>query len=131
MTNKTIDDCLFCDKDNPEKHRIILENELFYSRWDNFPVSKGHAEVVPKKHIESFFDLTLNEVYHMYRLIRRTKNLIEEEYHPDAYNLGVNDGEAAGRTVHHLHIHIIPRYKGDVENPRGGVRNIIPGKGDY
>lgn len=131
MTNKTIDDCLFCDKDNPEKHRIILENDLFYSRWDNFPVSKGHVEIVPKRHTDSFFKLTEKELFQMYDLLCRTKDVIAEMHNPDAYNIGVNDGEAAGRTVHHLHVHIIPRYFGDVENPRGGVRNIIPGKGDY
>lgn len=124
-------DCLFCDKDNPKKHRLILENELFYSRWDNYPVSKGHAEIVPKKHIESFFALTQKELIQMYDLIKRTKRLIDEKYHPEAYNIGINEGKAAGRTINHLHIHIIPRYKGDVENPRGGVRHIIPEKGDY
>lgn len=119
--------CIFC---NNTKKRI-LENELFYSRWDEFPVSKGHSIVIPKRHIESFFDLSDAEVCGLYNLIKRTKEVIDENYHPDAYNLGINDGEAAGRTIHHLHIHIIPRYKGDVENPRGGVRHTIPGKGDY
>lgn len=123
--------CLFCDKDNPKRHRLILENELFYSRWDNFPVSNGHAEVVPKNHIESFFDLTSEELPQMYNLIKKTKEIIDKKYSPDAYNIGINEGEAAGRTIHHLHVHIIPRYKGDVENPKGGVRHIIPGKGGY
>lgn len=122
--------CLFCDKDN-SKNRVILENDFCYSRWDNFPVSEGHAEIVPKKHIESFFDLTDNELLKINSLIRETKNLIQNKYKPDAYNIGINDGEEAGRTIHHLHIHLIPRYKGDVENPRGGVRHIIPGKGSY
>lgn len=128
MKNKP---CLFCDKDNPEKHRIIFENELFYARWDNFPVNKGHAEIVPKRHIVSFFDLSKEELIEMFDLLKQTKQFIEEKYHPDGYNIGINDGEAAGRTIHHLHIHIIPRYLGDVSNPRGGVRHIIPEKGDY
>lgn len=123
--------CLFCDKDNPKRHRLILENDLFYSRWDNFPVSDGHIEVVPKRHLESFFDLTPEELEQMHDLVKRTKKVIDAQYHPDAYNIGINEGEAAGRTIHHLHIHLIPRYTGDVANPRGGVRNIIPGKGDY
>lgn len=124
-------DCLFCDKEDSKKHKIILENELFYSRWDNFPVSEGHAEIVPKKHIESLFELTREELIEMYDIIIKTKNIIEEKYHPHGYNIGLNEGEAAGRTVHHLHVHIIPRYFGDVENPKGGIRNIILGKGDY
>lgn len=130
MKNKS-NYCLFCDKDNPEKHRIIFENELFYARWDNFPVTRGHAEIVPKRHIVSLFDLTEEEVIQMVDLLKKTKKLIDEKYHPDGYNTGNNEGEAAGRTIHHLHFHIIPRYFGDVPNPRGGIRNIIPEKGDY
>lgn len=123
--------CLFCDKDNKEKHRIIEENKYAYARWDNMPVSNGHAEVIPKRHVESFFDLTNDEVLALYQLAKVTRIKIAELYSPDAFNLGINDGEAAGRTIHHMHLHLIPRYIGDVENPRGGVRHIIPGKGDY
>jgi diadenosine tetraphosphate (Ap4A) HIT family hydrolase len=126
-----VEKCLFCDKDNTKKHTLILENELFYSRWDNFPVSNGHAEIVPKNHIESFFELKNEEIIQMYDLLIKTKEVIDKKYHPDAYNVGLNEGLDAGRTVHHLHVHVIPRYKGDVENPRGGIRNIIPGKGNY
>ncbi|OGY87626.1 MAG: hypothetical protein A2233_01605 [Candidatus Kerfeldbacteria bacterium RIFOXYA2_FULL_38_24] len=125
------EDCFFCDKNNKEKHQIIAENDFFYSRWDDFPVSEGHAEIVHKDHIESFFDLSEKEVLQMYDVLRETKKIIFEKYNPDACNVGVNEGRAAGRTIHHLHIHIIPRYEGDVENPRGGILNIIPGKGDY
>lgn len=123
--------CLFCDRDNKEKNTIILENQYAYARWDNFPVSNGHLEVVPKEHIQSFFELSNEQVTAIYDLLKQAKEVVEEKYSPDGYNLGVNDGEAAGRTVHHLHVHLIPRYKGDVENPRGGIRHIIPGKGDY
>ena len=123
--------CLFCDKENKDQHRIIAENELAYARWDNIPVSNGHAEVIPKRHVESFFDLKDDEVLALYRLAQQTKEVISEKYSPDGFNIGINDGEAAGRSVHHLHIHLIPRYKGDIENPRGGVRHIIPGKGNY
>ena len=128
MVNKS---CLFCDFKNTERHKIILENKKFYARWDNFPVGKGHAEVVPKKHIESFFQLTKEEISQMFEFVRAVKKIIDKKFKPDAYNIGINDGEEAGRTIHHLHVHVIPRYKGDVKNPRGGVRNIIPGKGDY
>ena len=123
--------CLFCDKNNKEKHNIILENDLFYSRWDNFPVSSGHAEIVPKKHIVSFFELTKDDILQLYDLIIKTKKIISEKYNSDGYNIGLNEGNAAGQTINHLHIHIIPRYKNDIKNPRGGIRNIIPDKGNY
>lgn len=125
------DYCLFCDRDNKNEHKIILENNFGYVRWDNFPVSKGHLEIVPKLHIDSFFKLDDKQLIKLYELIKKAKAIIKKKYSPDAYNIGVNEGEAAGRTIHHLHIHIIPRYRGDVKNPHGGVRNIIPGKGKY
>jgi diadenosine tetraphosphate (Ap4A) HIT family hydrolase len=124
-------DCLFCQFEDPTKNTIIEESELAYSRWDNFPASDGHAEVVPKRHIESYFDLTEEEVLSIHGLAIATKHVIDERYNPDGYNIGVNDGEAAGRTVHHVHLHLIPRYVGDVPEPRGGIRHIIPGKGSY
>ena len=123
--------CLFCDRDNKNEHTIICENELAYARWDNIPAAEGHAEVIPKRHVLSFFDLTDEEILAIHHLASDAKNVITSKYHPDAFNIGVNDGEAAGRSIHHLHVHLIPRYIGDVENPRGGVRHIIPGKGDY
>lgn len=104
---------------------------MSYSRWDNFPVSNGHAEVIPKRHVESYFELSQQEVESLYELLLMTKKEIDERYSPNAYNVGVNVGLAAGQTVFHVHIHLIPRYVGDVTNSRGGVRNIIPGKGDY
>ena len=130
-SNMSESECLFCDKDNTEKHTIIATNELAYARWDKFPVSNGHAEIVPIRHVESFFDLNDQEVLDIYALAKIAKDVIVAKYQPDAFNLGVNDGEAAGRTVHHLHLHLIPRYNGDVANPRGGIRHIIPGKGNY
>ena len=123
--------CFFCDIQAGATDKKILENDYFFSRFDLFPVTPGHTEIVLKKHAESFFDLTAQEVSDMYDLIGKTKCVIDEQFHPDAYNIGVNDGIVAGRTIDHLHIHLIPRYVGDVENPRGGVRNIIPGKGNY
>ena len=123
--------CLFCDFNDPERNTMIVETELAYARWDNFPVSNGHAEIVPKRHVESYFDLSDDELVAVYELSKQVKEIIDMQYHPDGYNIGVNDGVAAGRTIHHCHIHLIPRYTGDVENPRGGIRHIIPGKGDY
>lgn len=124
-------ECLFCDKDNTNKNTILAENELAYARWDNFPVSDGHVEVVPIRHVESYFDLTKDEALAIHELSKKARQIIITKFHPDAFNIGLNDGAEAGRTVHHVHQHLIPRYKGDVENPRGGVRHIIPGKGDY
>jgi len=122
MKNK----CLFCNIDNK-----ICENELFYSRWDKFPVSKGHALVIPKEHIESFFKLNDKQIIKLYDLIKQTKEIIQEKYNPDAYNIWLNNWIEAWRSIHHLHIHIIPRYKWDVENPKWWVRHIIPWKGFY
>lgn len=124
-------ECLFCDFGNSERNTVIAETELAYARWDNFPTSEGHAEIVPRRHVESYFDLTDDELLATYELLKQVKDIIDSQYHPDAYNIGVNDGEAAGRTIDHCHVHLIPRYVGDVKNPRGGIRNIIPGKGDY
>jgi diadenosine tetraphosphate (Ap4A) HIT family hydrolase len=129
--NMTTTNCLFCDRFNSEKHLIITDNEFAYSGWDINPVSEGHALIVPKRHVLSFFELSDDEVLAIYELARETKEIIDAKYHPDAFNIGINDGEAAGRTVHHLHLHLIPRYAGDVPEPRGGVRHIIPGKGAY
>ena len=104
---------------------------MFFARYDDFPVNPGHCEIIPKKHIVSFFELSKPEVYLLYDLLKKVKSILDTKFHPDSYNLGINEGFYAGRTQEHLHLQVIPRYKGDVENPRGGIRNIIPGKGDY
>jgi len=120
-------DCIFC---NPE-NEIITESATAYAVFDKFPVSEGHALIIPKRHVANYFDLTLNEQIACSMLINRVKKIIDQQYSPDAYNVGINIGKDAGQTIQHVHIHLIPRYKGDVENPVGGVRNIIPGKGNY
>jgi diadenosine tetraphosphate (Ap4A) HIT family hydrolase len=124
-------ECLFCDYKNPDEHTIIADDELAYARLDNFPVSEGHTEIIPKRHVESFFDLREEEVMAVYGLTKAIKKLIVAEHQPDGFTIGVNEGEAAGRTIHHMHLHLIPRYLGDVPNPRGGVRHVIPEKGNY
>jgi diadenosine tetraphosphate (Ap4A) HIT family hydrolase len=120
-------DCLFCRRDDPTVNDVIDESDEFYARWDNYPASDGHIEVVPKRHVNSFFELDAHEVSEAFELLKRVQKQIDEKYKPDAYTIGINDGRAAGRTVDHLHIHLIPRYAGDVEDPRGGVRQILPG----
>lgn len=124
MENK----CFFCEQ--LKKDKFVYDNDSFYVRFDDFPVSKGHCNIVLKRHKSSLFDLTREEHMDLKDALDITKQFLDEEYNPDSYNLGVNDGEAAGQTIPHLHVHIIPRYHGDIPNPKGGVRNILPG-GDY
>lgn len=114
--------CVFCDYLNEKKY--IAENQYAFAIYDNFPVNKGHVLIMPKRHFASFFDASAEEVSAFYSLQHEVKILLDAKYNPDGYNIGVNIGEAAGQTIFHLHIHIIPRYKGDVDNPRGGVRKI-------
>lgn len=122
--------CRFCDEVY-QKERCEIENSLFYANFDGNPVTNGHMKIMPKRHVLHFFDLTDKEILACYDLLKKAKALIDEKFHPDAYNIGVNDGKAAGQTVFHLHIHLIPRYFGDVPDPTGGVRNVIPEKGNY
>ncbi len=98
---------------------------------DSFPLTRGHSLIVPRRHVASFFDLTPDERLAMLEMLDQTKAALDAQYAPDGYNIGINDGEAAGQTVMHLHVHVIPRYKGDADDPRGGVRWIFPRKADY
>lgn len=121
--------CFFCSI--PDE-RIVDENELSYLIRDGFPVADSHSLVIPKRHVEDYFGLTRDELLACDELIRSAKEqLVEKDPSIEGFNIGINAGAAAGQTVFHCHIHLIPRRSGDVENPRGGVRNIIPGKGDY
>ncbi len=129
-------DCFFCKIQNPNnkehKHlNKIIENESFIARWDGFPVSEGHVDVVIKRHIESIFDLKDSEAKNLLGIIKEVKKILDKRYSPQGYTVGVNEGRAAGRTIDHLHVQFIPRYEGDVPDPTGGVRNVIPGKGNY
>ncbi|MGD8407476.1 MAG: HIT family protein [Thiohalophilus sp.] len=110
---------------------MSLEKELAYSARDTYAVSPGHTLVIPRRHVASFFDLTQEEINACMELINEERKLLDEEFKPDGYNIGVNVGTAAGQSIHHVHIHIIPRYEGDVENPQGGVRHVIPKKAHY
>lgn len=116
--------CIFCDiKDNPDN--IVVQNELAFAIYDKHPVSKGHILVIPKRHFESFFEATEEEIVSLYQLINECKKIIDEQFKPSGYNVGVNVGYDAGQTVFHLHIHLIPRYKGDTTHPIGsGIRHI-------
>jgi len=98
---------------------------------DAFPISPGHTLIIPKRHIGSFFDISPDEREDLMSLVSTAKAELAAEFKPDGFNIGINDGPVAGQTVPHLHIHLIPRYKGDMGDPRGGVRWIIPDKADY
>lgn len=109
----------------------LAENALAFAVRDKHPVSPGHALVVTKREIATWFEATLEERTAIFELVDAVKALVDRELAPHGYNVGFNAGEAAGQTVMHLHVHLIPRFEGDVEDPRGGVRGVIPGKGNY
>lgn len=122
--------CIFCET-IVKKHEILHESELAITIFDSFPVTKGHILVIPKRHVQSFFELTNLELNEIQTLLFQAKVKLVELYSPDSFNVGINDGPAAGQTIPHCHIHLIPRYSGDTPNPRGGVRSVIPEKKDY
>ena len=122
------DDCLFCQVPEDE---VLAANELAFARWDKYPVSPGHLLIIPKRHYESIFEATADEHAACWELLQQGRRLIEQQHRPDGYNIGVNVGRAGGQSVFHVHMHVIPRYQGDVKNPLGGVRGVIPFKGVY
>ena len=123
------DGCLFCEID---KKRVVVENELAYAIRDGFPVTESHTLIIPKRHVHDYFGLGQSEVNATNQLITSLKNEIEKtDKLVNGFNIGMNSGQSAGQTIFHCHIHLIPRRDGDVENPRGGVRHTIPGKGAY
>jgi diadenosine tetraphosphate (Ap4A) HIT family hydrolase len=110
----------------------IANNELAFAIRDGFPVTPGHALVVPRRLVATWFDATADERKAIFELVDEVRSQLDAATPaPDGYNIGVNCGEAAGQTVMHLHVHVIPRYRGDVPDPTGGVRHVIPGKGNY
>lgn len=115
--------CIFCSR---EELNIIAENELCFAIYDKYPVNLGHVLIIPKRHYKSFFDATIEEVTAIYELIHKCKEILDKKYKPTGYNIGININESAGQTIMHLHVHLIPRYDNDVEDPRGGIRNLKP-----
>jgi diadenosine tetraphosphate (Ap4A) HIT family hydrolase len=121
--------CLFC---NIPKNKIITENEFAYAIRDKFPVSEQHSLIIPKRHVDEYFNLTTDELIGcdlLLRLVREEILTVDDSV--KGFNIGMNCGAVAGQTIFHCHIHLIPRRQGDVENPRGGIRHIIQGKGNY
>lgn len=118
--------CPFCAT---EGH--VLANEHALARWDANPVTPGHLLVTTRRHVADFFEITDDERWALLDLLQQAKDLLHREHHPDGFNVGVNVGEVAGQTIAHVHVHLIPRYRGDTPRPRGGVRGVIPEKQSY
>ncbi|HCX64548.1 MAG TPA: HIT family protein [Eubacteriaceae bacterium] len=115
-------ECIFCEK--KANKETVLENDLAFAVYDKYPVNEGHMLIVPKRHYENYFDSSSEELLCLNDMLCQARALLEESYQPDGYNIGINVGKDAGQTIDHLHIHLIPRYEGDVENPAGGVRRL-------
>ena len=128
MENTKQTACPFCNLDNS---RIIQANTHAIAIFDCYPVSPGHCLIIPKRHIASFFEANREEQIAFLDLLAEMKEILVKERNPNDFNIGINVGEAAGQTVMHLHIHLIPRYAGDLPDPRGGVRWIFPDKAAY
>ncbi|MFD0834875.1 bifunctional class I SAM-dependent methyltransferase/HIT family protein [Mariniflexile aquimaris] len=114
-----------------ETRELIVETATVFSFYDKFPVSKGHSLIVPKRLVSNYFDLSLKEQTACWIVANKVKTIIQKKYNPDGFNIGININADAGQTIWHAHIHMIPRYNGDVENPRGGIRAVIPNKKEY
>lgn len=119
-------DCPFCRHPG-----VVLQNELAVAVYDKYPVSRGHMLVLPRRHFTDIFQAGPDEIGAMWDLLHRCRLYLDEKYGPQGYNVGVNCGHAAGQTVPHVHVHLIPRYTGDVPDPTGGVRGVIPARRIY
>ena len=124
--NNGSQNCPFCHPDG-----TLLENALAYAKPDKYPVNPGHLLIIPKRHVADFFRTTEAEKTALLSLLDEAKLYLDDKHAPAGYNVGINVGEAAGQTIMHVHLHLIPRYRGDIENPRGGVRGVIPAQQNY
>jgi len=122
--------CLFC---HPQTDRVpVIDRNLAYVIEDKYPITDGHHLVIPKRHVENYFELKSAEINAIHQLLQQTRELLlKNDPTIEGFNIGINQGQVAGQTINHVHVHLIPRRKNDVENPRGGIRHVIPGKGDY
>jgi diadenosine tetraphosphate (Ap4A) HIT family hydrolase len=123
------EDCPFCTLG--EHVEVLFKTDTAMAILDSYPISPGHTLVIPKRHVPDYFELTAEEQNELWQLVNRCKIILQDRFHPDGFNIGINVGEMAGQSIFHVHIHLIPRYKGDMKNPKGGVRHILPGKGYY
>jgi diadenosine tetraphosphate (Ap4A) HIT family hydrolase len=110
---------------------VFAQHQLVIALWDGYPVSPGHALIIPRRHVPSLFDATEQEQSALLVMVNSARAIIDRSHRPDGYNIGLNVGAAAGQTVFHLHVHVIPRFVGDVDDPRGGVRHVNPAKANY
>ncbi len=122
-------DCLFCQPN--QSMELICESAFSYAIYDKYPVNEGHALIIPKHHVENYFDLSHKEKMSCWFMVDEVKRIVSERFNVNDFNIGVNIGLLAGQTINHVHIHIIPRYKNDVKNPIGGIRCVIPEKQNY
>ena len=120
--------CPFCD---PCGLPVIFRRDAVFAIWDRFPVSDGHALIITDRHISSWFEASPAEQQAIFAALEECRGIILDRYHPGGFNIGVNIGSVAGQTIPHLHVHLIPRYDGDVPDPCGGVRHVIPSRGNY
>ena len=118
--------CLFCTP-----REVTRQNALAYATRDSYPVSPGHTLIIPLRHCADFFELSDGEISACLKLVTLERNTLKAEFNPDGFNIGVNVGCAAGQSIFHVHIHLIPRYQGDHPNPQGGVRHVLPLKAHY
>jgi ATP adenylyltransferase len=127
--SKLTEECLFCNK---KKQKIIYSSKFIYLVRDSFPVTKYHSLIIPHRHVSNFFDLNNDELKNLSKILKKERqSLLNLDKEITAFNVGVNAGKDAGQSVMHCHIHLIPRRKGDIKNPRGGVRGVIPSKQKY
>ena len=119
-------DCIFCRRVD-----LIHQGELTFISQDKYPASPGHLLIIPNRHVPNYFDCTKEEIIDLWDNVNLAKQMVEKKQKPDSYNIGINVSKVAGQSVPHTHIHLIPRYEGDVADPRGGVRNVIPAKRTY
>jgi len=120
--------CPFC---SIAQDQIILERPLALVKRDGYPLTKGHSLIIPRRHVASFFECTAEERHAILELLDEAKAILDKAHSPDGYNIGLNNGAAAGQTVMHVHLHLIPRYQNDTADPRGGVRWIFPDRAAY
>lgn len=124
-----ISDCPFC---KPGKNlQLITESAQSYAIFDKYPVAEGHALIITKKHVSDYFNLSFGQQQGIWLMVNRVRSILEKRFNPDGFNVGFNIKESAGQSIDHVHIHVIPRYRGDMKNPKGGVRHVIPEKGKY
>jgi diadenosine tetraphosphate (Ap4A) HIT family hydrolase len=126
-----VEGCLFCSLADGRDRTILVEDERFFAVEDQFPVNPGHTLLIPKRHVSRFTELRDEELLSFSHVLKDAEKILAAQQDIDGFNIGINEGEAAGQTIEHLHIHLIPRYKGDVENPRGGIRNLKPALVEY